>query len=348
MMSTITVIGGGIPGLTAALALARLGFAVSMLEDKPPNSLEKKPEDELRVSAITPVSVKIFQTLGVWEVIEKHHPSPFNSLRVWEYNREETLIFDGHTIGQRPLGYIIENAVIRQALWDAFQTYRNSIDKPDLIIAADGAHSKTRQNAGIECEVKDYHQKAIVMKVRTERPHGKIARQRFLPSGPLAFLPLTDEYHCSIVWTNPQGSLQEAFGDELGKITEVSQQLSFPLKMQHAKNYVKPKLLLLGDAAHTIHPLAGHGVNMGIMDAMVCARILKKARDEKRDIGALHTLRKYERERKTENLWMLKMVDSFTNDHLRKTGMKLSQHSQLLRNFFMNWMSSHGIENGTL
>lgn len=347
-MSTISVIGGGIAGLTAALALARLGFAVNVLEDKPPDPSRKKPEDELRVSAITPLSVKIFQTLGVWETIEKHHPSPFNSLHTWEENNTDALIFDGHAIGQRPLGYIIENAVIRQALWDAFQTYNTPIEKPDLTIAADGAHSQTRQNAGIECEIKDYHQKAIVMKIHTERPHGRIARQRFLPSGPLAFLPLADEHHCSIVWTNPQGELQTAFGDALGKITEASQQLSFPLKMQHAKNYVKPKLLLLGDAAHTIHPLAGHGVNMGIMDAMVCARILKKARDENRDISALHTLRKYERERKSENLLMLKIVDSFTNDNLRKTGIKLSQHSQLLRNFFMNWMSHHGIENCTL
>jgi 2-octaprenylphenol hydroxylase len=347
-MTSISIVGGGIAGLTAAVALATLGFSVSLSEENPPDTSQKKIEDDLRVSAISPVSVRAFQTLGVWEAIEKHHPSPFYQIWVWEENPQDPLIFDGQAIGVRPLGYIIKNSLIRQALWDKFEPYRAASEEPSLTIAADGANSLLRQKMGIECIVKDYHQKALVMKVRTSRPHEKIARQRFLPEGPLAFLPLEDEHHASIVWTNPKGPLQDAFGDVLGTLTEISPPLYFPLKMQYAKQYVKSKVALIGDAAHTIHPLAGHGVNMGIADAMTLARILKKARTQNRDIGALHTLRKYARERQAENLGMLKIVDSFTHDTLRKVGLAFSKKCAGLRNLSMQWMSHHGKENSTL
>lgn len=372
----ILIKGGGMVGLLAAVALSKAGFEVCV-EEK--TALEKHPQEtspqsnedvDLRVSSITPVSVKIFQSLGVWDDIQKSRVSPFEQIKVWEDHSEEALIFDGKKIGENPLGYIIENRVIKQVLLNSYikNTAKNitSTDFTDakteikLMIAADGAHSETRKQAGIECEIKNYHQQALVAHIATSKPHQKIARQRFLTTGPLGFLPLSDQHRCSIVWSQQDNlaktlsamsevefnsALQDAFGSELGELRVVSPRLIFPLKMQSAKHYIQPKLALIGDAAHTIHPLAGYGVNMGFLDAMTLAHLLKTARLEKRNIGGLHTLRKYERTRKSENLLMQKIVDSFTLPVLRHAGIKVTEKFQYLNHFFMNWMSRHGEEN---
>jgi len=358
----ILIKGGGMVGLLAACALLKSGFSVCVEEKNPISEISEIKEDyDLRVSSITPVSVKIFQSLGVWDEIQKNRISPFEQIKVWEDHPENALIFDGKKIGENPLGYIIENRVIKQALWNCvIKNIEKNITSSTLIIAADGAGSETRQQAGIECEVKNYHQQGLVAHIETSKPHQKIACQRFLSTGPLGFLPLSDPHRCSIVWSQQDdlaktllsipdiefnSALQDAFGSELGELRVISPRLAFPLRMQSAKKYVQPGLALIGDAAHTIHPLAGVGVNMGFLDAMVLAHILKTARLEKRNIGGLETLRKYERARKSENLLMQKMIDTFTVPVLRHTGLKLTEKFQMLNHFFMSWMSHHGEEN---
>lgn len=363
----ILIKGGGMVGLLAAVALSKSGFEVRV-EEKTAVVFKNTEDYDLRVSSITPVSVKIFQSLGVWEDIQKNRVSPFEQIKVWEDLPEEVLIFEGKKTGENPLGYIIENRVIKQALLNSpHLSLRDILSRKGrgnlevkLVIAADGADSETRKQAGIECEIKNYHQQAIAAHISTSKPHQKIARQRFLPAGPLGFLPLSDQHHCSIVWSQTEdmakilssmsdvefnSALQDAFGSELGEVHVISPRLVFPLKMQSAKHYIQSNLALIGDAAHTIHPLAGLGVNMGFLDAMTLVHILKKARLEKRNIGGLHTLRKYERARKSENLLMQKIVDSFTVPVLRHAGIKFTEKSQFLNNFFMNWMSHHGEEN---
>ncbi len=160
----------------------------------------------------------------------------------------------------------------------------------------------------------------------TERPHGDIARQRFLPTGPLAFLPLVEPHLCSIVWsTSPEQArallassdegfrsrLGEAFDGALGRILDSGPRAGFPLARGHAEIYVKPRLALVGDAAHRIHPLAGQGVNLGFLDAAALAEVLKEARQIGEDIGERLVLRRYERWRKGENLAMIMAMDAF-------------------------------------
>jgi len=368
----IHIIGGGIVGLLAANLLINNGFDVSLSEKNPPDSHSFDITD-IRVSALSPVSLKILQNLGVWESCLKypHKFSTFESIKVWEENPESPLIFDGKKIAQSPLGIIIENSFLRKILWDkVYQQItiispkspeeKDILAKASLVIAADGHDSQTRKNADIKCHVKDYEQAAIIATIETSKPHHHVARQRFLSTGPLAFLPLSQSHHCSIVWSQPHknanhvmeleipdfnDALQSAFGSELGEVRLISKKLSFTLKMQHAEEYIKPKLVLVGDSAHTIHPLAGFGVNMGFLDVLCLIKLLNLAREENRALGSLHILRKYERERKSENLLMLEIVDSFTNPVLRKMGFTLSQRFTFLNNFFMNWMSHHGEKN---
>jgi 2-octaprenylphenol hydroxylase len=216
-----------------------------------------------------------------------------------------------------------------------------------LLVAADGRDSMVREFAGVNTLGWAYDQSALVANVAHQAPHQQTAWQRFLPSGPLAFLPLADG-RSSIVWsTSPAAAKQllaldegvfcqalgEAFEQRLGAIETVGPRGVFPLRLQHAERYVLPRLALIGDAAHAIHPLAGQGVNLGFLDAAELAQVLVAARQRGRDIGALPVLRRYERARKGDNLAMLGAMDLFkrlfSNDSmplrlLRNTGLGLA------------------------
>jgi 2-octaprenylphenol hydroxylase len=194
-----------------------------------------------------------------------------------------------------------------------------------LLVGADGARSWVREQCGIAVTSTDYHQRAVVATVRTEQPHRDTAWQRFLPGGPLAFLPLPEGY-CSIVWsTTPEhadallamdetafcAALTDAFAARLGKVQSAVGRAAFPLSAQHAGRYVQPRIALVGDAAHTIHPLAGQGVNLGFADSAALAEVLIAALQKRQDIGSLGVLRRYERWRKGENLLMLEVMTGF-------------------------------------
>lgn len=197
-----------------------------------------------------------------------------------------------------------------------------------LCVGADGGKSWVRQQAYIAVESRDYHHSAVVTTVRTELPHQQVARQIFLSDGMLAFLPLSEPNLSSIVWsTTPEyakilSSIDEksfndkltmAFAMKLGTTQVLANRLHFPLYMRHAKDYVKARIALIGDAAHTIHPLAGQGVNLGIADANCLADVISNAVDSHRDIGAVTILQRYQRARVGENLLMIKLMAGFKN-----------------------------------
>ncbi len=195
-----------------------------------------------------------------------------------------------------------------------------------LIVGADGAQSVCRELAGLISKVHDYQQQAVACLVKTALPHSDIARQRFLTDGPLAFLPMNDKHECGIVWsTRPEHasallkmnakefnySLQEAFNHTLGEVTECEQRGSFPLRRAEAERYINDRLALIGDAAHSLHPLAGQGANLGLLDAASLAQLILEAKDKNRDIASQRVLRGYERWRKGENKMMLMTMEGF-------------------------------------
>lgn len=348
MQYDVVVVGGGVVGATTAIALRKAGFSVAIIErgDRP------RPFDpsryDARVYAISPASQEILKRLGVWEGIASLRASVFRAVRVWVDRPDAGLYFSASDVGRGELGWIVEHGVILDRLWndlDGVDLYVSSkiqevvfdscgsgsqvrleggaLLRAALLIGADGADSRLRESAGIDVVGRRYPQHAIVCHVRTARPHRKTAWQRFLPSGPLAFLPLADG-RSSIVWSvSPsladdltgldEGAfcrqLHEAIEGVFGKIQTASPRLVFPLRIQQAKNYIKDGLALVGDAAHTMHPLAGQGVNMGLADVEALVDTLAAARISGRDWTRTRALRRYERARRTENTEMLMVTD---------------------------------------
>ena len=195
-----------------------------------------------------------------------------------------------------------------------------------LLVAADGQSSPTRRQAGIAYHWHDYRQQAVACVVRTTLAHGHVARQRFLRRGPLAFLPMADDHQCGIVWsTTPAHAgellalapeafnreLEIAFAGSLGRIEQSEARAAFPLGRAQAERYCDHRLALIGDAAHCVHPLAGQGANLGLLDAASLAEGVAAAHDRQRDIGARTVLRRYERWRRGENRLMMSVLEGF-------------------------------------
>ncbi|MEW8638681.1 MAG: UbiH/UbiF/VisC/COQ6 family ubiquinone biosynthesis hydroxylase [Candidatus Thiodiazotropha endolucinida] len=349
-MYDLIVVGGGMVGAALACALADAGLNICILETREPQRSWSKDEVDLRVSALTRASQCMLENLRAWPRMAEMRVSPYTDMEVWDAEGSGRIHFSASEIGESDLGHIVENRVTQLALWEILETLPNvnlrhpagvaelQLDqlpgvvmhdgeqlRAKLIVAADGRDSQLREMAGIGTKGWDYNQHAIVATVKPSRHHQRMARQRFMPRGPLALLPINDG-RCSIVWsTSPQQAdelmaLSDAlFCDQLtraseavlGEIIDVGPRGLFPLRLGHAQSYCLPGFVLVGDAAHAMHPLAGQGVNLGFMDAMTLADVVIDAYRTGRAIGSIATLRRYERARKGPNMAMLAAMDAF-------------------------------------
>ncbi len=378
----VVVAGGGMAGAATSLDLARRGFSVTLVDHPAPAT----PGDEygLRVSSINLRSEASLRRLGAWPAIARGRLSPFDRICVWEHDTGHELVFDAADAGVGHLAHILENdlvtAALHRCLRDAagyvpaapgrvesfarrgemleVSTSAGEVLRCRLLVGADGAASRVRALAGIDSRVFDYRQRAVVARVKCEQEHGGIARQVFLPTGPLAFLPLADGT-CSIVWSlDPAGAaemlalddaafraaLERSFESRLGRVLDTGPRAAFPLKRMHATRYHAGHVALVGDACHTVHPLAGLGANQGIADAEALAAVLDRARERGQDFASARTLGAYQRRRRPVNSATLATMDVFhfifANDsaalsRIRARALGLVDSSRFARGFFV-------------
>lgn len=336
----IVVAGAGAAGLAQALALQQRGFKVALVADRWPAAWQAGSEEGLRVIALAPGSIALLDSLGVWRAIEQARAEPVRAMRIADGAGEFGLAFDAAALGVPALAWMVELDLLSDRLAAAWRdsggvTYvdaqvveqradsqsvelRLSTDerlRTRVLIAADGAGSPLRQAAGIECETRDYGQSGLVATVHCGQSPAGVAWQRFLPGGPLALLPLAGR-RCSIVWSQPRARVDyllslndEAFltelataaGDVLGGFSGIGPRASFPLRMQLARRYVNGRMVLLGDAAHQVHPLAGQGLNLGLGDVRALTDVLEWARRGGVDPGDARVLRRYELQQRPRN-----------------------------------------------
>ncbi len=358
-MSSVDIIinGGGMVGLALAAALSNALKIVIIDPQLPVNvsEYEAKQNDNFqsRVSAISKRSENFLTSIQAWKLLPVSRLSAYSNMKIWEQNGSEQLEFSAKQACTSHLGFIIENELLRSALYQLLHSKSNitfiattidAIDRSEeqikctladqsninarLLIAADGAQSFVRKSCGFHWSEKPYQQKALVANIKTEKPHQFCAYQRFLTTGPIAYLPLPNQHHCSIVWsaTEPfaeevlnlnnaeqQQRIAQALDSKLGAVSLLDPLRAFPLIARHADDYVQEKIALIGDAAHTIHPLAGQGVNLGFADAEVLAEVINHAHAKKQPIGSLANLRKYQRQRKGDN-WITQQAMTLLND----------------------------------
>lgn len=349
----VIIVGGGMVGAALACGLGNSSLKVAVLEQQPPEVFSPEQAHDLRVSALSIASRNIMETVGAWQGISSRRYCPFKRMRVWETAGDTE--FSSDAIEYPELGYIVENRITQIAFLERLAAFSNvtllcpatiqhinyTPENPDvaaqcvladgrqlsakLLIAADGGQSRVRQLTGLGVNSRDYQQHALVLYVQTEYPQQDITWQRFVASGPQAFLPLDGPF-ASLVWYNSadevrrlkalpdEALLQElyaAFPKDLGKLTAILGRASFPLKCQHAQRYVKTGVALIGDAAHMINPLAGQGVNIGLLDAAALAEVLLDAVKRGESIASEAVLRRYEKQRRHENFKMMTVMDAF-------------------------------------
>ena len=390
----LIIIGGGMVGAClAALAAGAREFAdlrIAVLESHPPALPPADKDIDLRVSAVSRASERILESIGAWSKISPQHLSAYTEMVVWDAASRPrapgSIHFSASESGEPDLGHIVENRRLQWAIYES-PALRNRVTMlraelagldlnadaativladgrkltAALIVGADGAASSSRKLAGIETRGWEYEQRAFVTHVSTEHRHDSTAWQRFLPAGPIAFLPLADG-RSSIVWTTtPEhaqqliectpgqlaSELHSAIGGVLGEIEATGPRAQFPLRLTHARSYCKPRFVLVGDAAHAVHPLAGQGVNLGFLDcaALVETLVPEIAAGGNADsIAELRVLRRYERWRKSENAIALGLIDGlnrlFSNSNpmlswARQRGLAAVDRSQLAKRFLM-------------
>jgi 2-octaprenyl-6-methoxyphenol hydroxylase len=357
----VLIVGGGMAGMTLACALAGAGVGVAVI-DRQPMAATAAPGYDGRASAIAYASAQALKGIGVWPLLERH-ASPIVDIRVADGHPLRGisplfLHYDHREVGDRPFGYIVENRHIRSAL----HIFAGSLSKLTLLapaeltallrdggraearladggtvrarlaVAADGRFSRIRQDAGIASTSLRYRQTSIVCTVNHERAHNGVAVELFLPGGPFAMLPMT-ENRCNVVWTERADlapaylalddadfldELGRRFGDWLGAIALTGPRFSYPLGVMHAARYTDRRLALLGDAAHAIHPIAGQGLNLGLRDVAALAELIVDSHRLGLDPAGPQVLERYERWRRFDNLLLTAVTDGlnrlFSND----------------------------------
>ncbi len=368
-----TIVGGGMVGAATAIGLLKLGYRVAVIEYKAPDLFDDSQSMDIRVSAISQSSVDLLEALGAWQYIKEMRVCPYKRLETWEHPECRTR-FHSDALDMEQLGFIVENRLIQLGLWQVFSTFENlnvitpakiadlefftdhnvlTLENGDKIktkwvIGADGANSYVRQKAKIGITAWDYRQHCMLINIETAEAQQDITWQWFTPSGPRSFLPLHGNKGSLVWYDSPQRikqlssmnsiqlekEIKAYFPQELGEFT-VEQSGSFPLTRRHAQKYVDHRCVLLGDAAHTINPLAGQGVNLGFKDVKVLLEEI-----ESKGLEVDKALRIYESRRKADNLAMQSSMDLFYTlfsnslpavKFLRNVGLKLADSSGALK-----------------
>lgn len=378
----LIISGGGMVGASLAAALGQQAIKVAVIEPHLPSLEWPRAEYDIRVSAITRATERLFDEIGAWSKMCDMRVAPYQHMQVWDESGDGSIHFDSTDLGEANLGHIIENSVIHKALLDRLKELENvelitpaqitelkqheghvdvSLDNGSrlsakLLVAADGANSWVREQVGISTTGWLYDQSAVVATIQTEKSHQQTAWQQFMQNGPLAFLPLNQSHLSSIVWSTSHAEatrlcelneedflaeLQEAFGDRLGNMVSVGPRGAFPLQLKHANRYCAERVVLVGNAAHAIHPLAGQGLNLGINDVAELFRLIIEAHNRQKDLGEYALLRRYERARKGENVAVMAAMDGFkrlfSNDQpllkaVRNIGLNLADHAGPIKN----------------
>ena len=350
LRADVAIIGGGLAGGAMALALAKHGVSVVSIDREDPKTMMEAAFDG-RCSAIALSAKNLLSRIGVWDEIAPE-ACPIEEIRVADGDSPLFLHYDHADVGGEPFGFMVENRVNRRGLNKAMKgvdglvgrapaevesidrrvggaTVRlgdRTVVRAGLLVGADGRRSKTRDDAGIKLTSWSYRQVGIVCTVKTEKPHNNIAHEHFLPAGPFAILPMLDN-RASLVWTEKESlgktilglsdedfhrELMHRFGDFLGEVKIVGPRWAYPLNLQYAERATDRRLVLIGDAYHGMHPIAGQGLNMGLRDVAALAEILVETKRLGLDLGDSPVLARYERWRRFDNTVMLALTDALT------------------------------------
>ena len=390
----LLIAGAGLVGAALACAVAQAVPAWQVVVVEPGVDLPDYAGTRFdpRVVALTQASQQLLMDIGCWDAIVAQRLCSYTDMHVWDGEGTASIAFDAAEVRQPQLGHIVENSVAVRALRQRMAQLPNihlvqsaavlDMQQPastaghiqvllssgikliaPLVIAADGAHSKVRELAGFKTREWDYGQQAIVTTVRCEKSHAFTAWQRFMHTGPLAFLPLQhqgDTHYCSIVWSADSGladqlmamdrvsfcaALARAFEYRLGSVEHCAELLAIPLRQRHATQYIQPGIALVGDAAHNIHPLAGQGVNLGLLDVGALAAELIRAHQRGLPLHDYSILRRYQRQRLAANLTMMSAMEGFKRlfgsrdlavNWLRNTGVRWCDQQPALKKIIIN------------
>lgn len=374
----VAIVGGGMVGGALALGLAQQGFTVTVLEKTAPPAFDPASAPDVRISAISAASVGLLKSLDVWDAVRAMRVHPYRRLETWEWESAH-VAFDAAELKLPELGYMVENKVLQWGLWQALAAHEGvtlrvggeleAMQRGEaqtalrlregetiharLVIGADGASSQVREMAGIGVHAWQYQQSCMLISVQCADDPGDSTWQQFTPSGPRAFLPLFDNW-ASLVWYDAPARIRQLqgmsmpqlqqeiarhFPARLGRVTPQAAG-AFPLTRRHALQYVQPGLALVGDAAHTIHPLAGQGVNLGYRDVDALLEILAQARGQGEEWASLPVLKRYQARRRADNFIMQSGMDlfyaGFSNDlapvrMLRNIGLMAAERAGVLK-----------------
>ena len=379
----VIIVGGGLVGATLAAALGPAGVSVALIEPQPPNPVPADATWDSRMYAISPGSAALLEACGAWQRLPRERVTRVETMRVYGDDLTSCLDFSAYDAGLRELAFIVENRLLQDALWlqlrgtdyvrlfcparcaavawdPAAVTLRLEGDTEltaKLLVGADGADSWVREQAGIAAVPVAYGQLGVVANFAATKPHRGTAYQWFRRDGVLALLPLPGE-RVSMVWSTAEAHARDllmlapnelaarveaASQNALGPLETITPAAAFPLQLQRVAQLVKPRLALVGDAAHNVYPLAGQGVNLGFRDARVLAAVLRE-RGVQLDCGDYHLLRRYERARREDILALQLATDGlqklFANDAVwiaraRNMGLRLVGSQSQIKNLLV-------------